>query len=286
VKGIVLAAGTGSRLWPLTWSISKHLLPVYDKPLIHYPISTLMFAGIREILIITNPEHQESFQKLLGDGSKFGVLFSYEIQEQPRGLAEAFIIGEKFVGHDKCALVLGDNIFYGMGLGNQLKQLHDISGAHIFSYKVNDPENYGVAEFDRSGRVISIEEKPSNPKSQFAIPGLYFYDNRVLELAKSVVPSLRGELEISTLNQIYLDSGMLTATVLERGTAWLDAGTFDSLNQASSFIRIIEERQGQKVSCLEEVAWRAGWISDLDLLTRAEEYKSSPFGSYLKGLLN
>jgi glucose-1-phosphate thymidylyltransferase len=286
MKGIVLAGGTGSRLWPITWGVSKQLLHVYDKPLIHYPISTLMLAGIREILVITTPQDQESFIRLLGNGDRYGVSFSFLTQENPDGLAQAFIIGERFIGRDYCALVLGDNIFYGDGLGTQLKEIFNVDGAHIFAYKVKDPERYGVVEFDRHGKVSSIEEKPKSPKSSFAIPGLYFYDNQVVEIAKSVKPSSRGELEITSVNQAYLNLGKLQTTVLARGTAWLDTGTFESLNSASSFIQIIEERQGQKVSCLEEVAWRNGWISDSELAARADEYKSSPFATYLRGLLN
>jgi len=286
MKGIVLAGGTGSRLWPITWGVSKQLLHVYDKPLIHYPISTLMLAGIREILVITTPQDQESFIRLLGNGDRYGVSFSFLTQESPDGLAQAFIIGERFIGRDSCALVLGDNIFYGDGLGTQLKEILNVDGAHIFAYKVKDPERYGVVEFDRHGKVSSIEEKPKSPKSSFAIPGLYFYDNQVVEIAKSVKPSSRGELEITSVNQAYLNLGKLQTTVLARGTAWLDTGTFESLNSASSFIQIIEERQGQKVSCLEEVAWRNGWISDSELAARADDYKSSPFANYLRGLLN
>ena len=285
MKGIVLAGGTGSRLWPITLGVSKQLLPVYDKPLVHYPISTLMLAGICEILLITTPEDQQSFQRLLGDGKKYGISISFAAQESPDGLAQAFIISENFIGPDSCALVLGDNIFYGDGLGTQLKFLTNLEGAHIFAYKVKDPERYGVVEFDQSGKVISLEEKPKKPKSNYVVPGLYFYDNSVVEIAKSVKPSSRGELEITSVNQAYLLKGNLKTTVLERGTAWLDTGTFESLNAASAFIQIIEERQGQKVSCLEEVAWRNGWITDTELLARADEYKSSPFSGYLKGLL-
>jgi len=285
MKGIVLAGGTGSRLWPITWGVSKQLIPVYDKPLIHYPISTLMLAGIREILIITTPQDQVSYKRLLGDGSKYGVKFEFAVQESPDGLAQAFIIGKTFIGKDSCALVLGDNIFYGDGLGTQLKSMVDVKGAHIFAYKVNDPERYGVVEFDQSGKVLSIEEKPSSPKSSYAIPGLYFYDNEVVEIAKQVKPSSRGELEITTVNQAYLERGALQTTVLKRGTAWLDTGTFESLNSASAFIQIIEERQGQKVSCLEEIAWRNEWITDAELIARSDEYKSSPYAGYLRGLL-
>ena len=285
MKGIVLAGGTGSRLWPITLGVSKQLLPVYDKPLVHYPISTLMLAGIREILIITTPRDQNSFKQLLGDGSRYGVSFTFAIQENPEGLAQAFIIGETFIGTEPSALILGDNIFYGNTLGAKLKELREPNGAIVFAYKVKDPERYGVIEFNATGKVTSIEEKPLKPKSPYAVPGLYFYDNQVVEVAKSVKPSARGELEITAVNQEYLKAGRLQATVLERGTAWLDTGTFDSLNSASAFIQIIEERQGQKVSCLEEVAWRNGWISDSELAARADEYKSSPFASYLRNLL-
>jgi len=286
MKGIVLAGGTGSRLWPVTWGVSKQLLPVYDKPLVHYPISTLMLTGIREILIITTPQDQGSFKRLLGDGSKYGVSFTFAVQENPEGLAQAFLIGEKFIGVEPSALILGDNIFYGSTLGTQLEQLREPRGAMIFAYRVKDPERYGVIEFNATGKVMSIEEKPLKPKSRYAVPGLYFYDNQVVDIAKSVKPSARGELEITAVNEEYLKAGKLQAKVLERGTAWLDTGTFDSLNSASAFIQIIEERQGQKVSCLEEVAWRNGWISDSELAARADEYKSSPFATYLRGLLN
>ena len=245
-----------------------------------------MLAGIRNILLITTPEDSSSFQRLLGDGSKFGVSLQYAIQPKPEGLAQAFIIGEDFIDGSHCALILGDNIFYGAGLGGQLKQLTNSIGAHIFAYKVNDPQRYGVVEFDNNGRVLSLEEKPSNPKSNFAIPGLYFYDNNVVQFAKSLNPSARGELEITDINQIYLEKNMLKTTILERGTAWLDTGTFESLSSASTFIQVIEDRQGQKVSCVEEIAWRNGWISDSDLLARAAEYQSSPFADYLKGLLS
>ena len=286
MKGIVLAGGTGSRLWPITWGVSKQLLPVYDKPLIHYPISTLMLAGIREILIITTPQDLATFQRLLGDGSRYGVRFSFSVQQKPEGLAQAFIVGEKFISNEKCALVLGDNIFHGDSLGTQLSNLTDVDGAHIFAYKVKDPERYGVVQFDHEFNVISIEEKPKNPKSAYVVPGLYFYDNSVVEIAKQIQPSARGELEITSVNQAYLKIGKLRTTVLQRGTAWLDTGTFESLNSASAFIQIIEERQGQKVSCLEEVAWRNKWISDSQLHDAAVEYKSSPFADYLRGLLN
>ena len=286
MKGIVLAGGTGSRLWPITWGVSKQLMPIYDKPLVHYPISTLMLAGIREMLIITTPHDQEAFRRLLGDGSKYGVSFSFAVQERPEGLAQAFTIGEKFIRNCKTALILGDNIFHGDGLGTRLTKLKSVLGAHVFAYKVVDPERYGVVEFDSNGKAISLEEKPKNRKSSFAIPGLYFYDENVVEIAKGIKPSARGELEITAVNEVYLRNNALNVTVLERGTAWLDTGTFESMNAAANFIQIIEERQGMKISCLEEVAWRNGWLSDQDLLRRAEEYKSSPFSGYLKGLLD
>jgi glucose-1-phosphate thymidylyltransferase len=285
MKGIVLAGGTGSRLWPITWGISKQLLPIYDKPLIHYPISTLMMTGIREILIITTPHDQESFQRLLGDGSRFGLSFSYKIQPNPEGLAQAFLIGENFLADSNCALVLGDNIFYGNGLGLQLSQFRSVNGAHIFAYKVKDPERYGVIEFDEKRKAISIEEKPKIPKSSYAVPGLYFYDSQVVSIAKDLSPSSRGELEITSVNEAYLQMGKLKVSVLERGTAWLDTGTFESMIDASNFIEIIEQRQGLKVSCLEEIAWRNGWLTDEELLLRATDYKNSPFAEYLKGLL-
>ena len=286
MKGIVLAGGTGSRLWPITFGVSKQLLPVYDKPLVHYPIATLMLAGIKDILLITTPRDQKVFKESLRDGSSLGVNFSYEVQEFPEGLAQAFTIGEKFIGSSSVALILGDNIFYGGGLGAQLANLKKVDGAHVFAYRVKDPGRYGVVEFDREGKVLSLEEKPKVPKSTYAIPGLYFYDNKVVEIAKRIKPSDRGELEITDINIEYLKMGKLNATVLPRGTAWLDTGTFESLNSASAFIQIIEERQGQKVSCLEEVAWRNGWITDSQLLEAAKGYKNSPFADYLRGLLN
>lgn len=285
MKGIVLAGGTGSRLWPITRGISKQLLPIYDKPLIHYPLSTVMMAGIREILVITTPEDQASFIKLLGDGSGYGVSISYQVQPRPEGIAQAFIIGEQFIDGHPSVLVLGDNIFYGEGLGTQLQALTNPEGAHIFAYKVKDPQRYGVVEFDAAGKVISLEEKPKMPRSPYAVPGIYFYDKNVVEVAKGIKPSARGELEITSVNQHYLEVGTLQTTVLRRGTAWLDTGTFETFNSASAFIRVIEERQGQKISCLEEIAWRNGWISDAQLLAQADLYESSPYGDYLKGLL-
>lgn len=284
MKGIVLAGGTGSRLWPITKGVSKQLLPVYDKPLIHYPLGTLFLAGIRQILIITTPEDYSAFQRLLGDGSKYGASFHYATQEKPNGLAEAFIIGEKFIAGEKIALILGDNIFHGVGLGRQLEEVSINDGATIFAYKVADPERYGVVEFDENGKVISIEEKPTKPKSNFAVPGLYFYDSRVVEVAKNVRPSKRGELEITSVNEFYLNSGNLKTLVLERGTTWLDTGTIQSLHAASSYVQVIEERQGSKISCLEEIAWRNGWISTDSLLSISEEYGSNPYGIYLRML--
>jgi glucose-1-phosphate thymidylyltransferase len=284
VKGIVLAGGTGSRLWPITKGVSKQLLPVYDKPLIHYPLGTLFLAGIREILIITTPEDLASFQRLLGDGSIYGASFTYAVQAKPNGLAEAFIIGESFIAGDNVALILGDNIFHGVGLGKQLKEINSNSGATIFAYKVSDPERYGVVEFSEAGNVISIEEKPSKPKSNYAVPGLYFYDSQVAEIAKSVTPSKRGELEITSVNEAYLTLGNLTTRILERGTTWLDTGTIQTLHAASSYVQIIEERQGSKISCLEEIVWRNGWISSSDLLAIAKTYGKNPYGTYLLDL--
>jgi glucose-1-phosphate thymidylyltransferase len=285
MKGIVLAGGTGSRLWPITTAVSKQLLPVYDKPLIHYPIGTLFLAGIREILIITTPEDLSSFQKLLGDGSQYGAFFEYRTQEKPNGLAEAFIIGEDFIGGDDVTLILGDNIFHGVGLGNQLRSIATRDCATIFAYKVTDPERYGVVEFDEFGKVISIEEKPLKPKSKFAIPGLYFYNNSVIEIAKTIVPSLRGELEISSINQKYLALSALTTIKLERGTSWFDTGTPSSLHAASSYVKIIEERQGSKISCLEEIAWGNKWISDENLAALADKYGHNEYANYLRSLL-
>jgi len=285
MKGLVLAGGTGSRLMPLTLGVSKQLLPVYDKPLIHYPISTLMLAGIREIMIITTPRDRESFERTLGNGSRYGISIEYAVQENPDGIAQAFIIGESFIGKDSCALALGDNIIYGSGLGRQLITFSEIDGAQIFAYKVKDPSRYGVVEFNKFGQVINLEEKPLNPKSSFAVIGLYFYDNTVVDLAKTIKPSQRGELEITSINQSFLKEGKLKVSVLERGTAWLDTGTFESLSAASNFIQIVEERQGQKISCLEEIAWRNGWLDDSQLLSLSESYGQSPFGGYLRGLI-
>jgi glucose-1-phosphate thymidylyltransferase len=285
MKGIVLAGGTGSRLWPITKGVSKQLLPVYDKPLIHYPLGTLFLAGIRDILIITTPEDTDSFKRLLGDGSDFGVNLEYAIQEKPNGLAEAFIIGEKFIAGQSVSLILGDNIFYGTGLGSQLREIDSSDGATIFAYKVSDSSRYGVVEFSKEMKVLSIEEKPTKPKSNFAVPGLYFYDSKVVEIAKSVKPSPRGEKEITAINAHYLMQKKLTAKILPRGTAWLDTGTFQSLHDASSYVKIIEERQGSKISCLEEIAWRNNWISDSELEKISASYNNNPYGAYLKNLL-
>jgi glucose-1-phosphate thymidylyltransferase len=286
MKGIVLAGGTGSRLWPITKGVSKQLLPVYDKPLIHYSLGTLFLAGIRDILIITTPEDLPAFKRLLGNGSQYGASFEFTIQERPNGLAEAFIIGEEFINNQNVALILGDNIFHGVGLGQQLKTINSKDGATIFAYKVSDPERYGVVEFSPEGKALSIEEKPKNPKSNYAVPGLYFYDDKVVEIAKQIKPSARGELEITAINDHYLDMKILTIKILERGTTWLDTGTIQSLQAASSYVQIIEERQGSKISCLEEIAWRNQWISTDRLLEMSEEYASNPYGIYLKSLAN
>ena len=286
MRGIILAGGTGSRLWPLTKGVSKQLLPIYDKPLIYYPLATLMSAGIREVLVITTPQDASAFEEVLGDGSQWGISISFAQQPRPDGLAQAFVIGEKFIGTEGCALVLGDNVFHGPGLGVELQTRTNPDGGTIFAYRVSNPSEYGVVEFDANGKVLSIEEKPREPKSSFAVPGLYFYDNDVVEIAKNVKPSARGELEITAVNSEYLNRGKLTVSVLPEGTAWLDSGTFSSLHDASSYVRIVEERQGIKVGCPEEIAWRSGWISESELLQSAESLMKSGYGVYLKGLLD
>jgi glucose-1-phosphate thymidylyltransferase len=285
VKGIILAGGSGTRLWPITRGISKQLMPIYDKPMVYYPLSTLMMAGINEILIITTPEYSDQFKALLGDGSELGLRLEYAIQPSPDGLAQAFIIGEEFIGDDSVALVLGDNIFHGAGLGKSLRSHGEVEGGLIFAYHVSNPTSYGVVEFDERMRAVSIEEKPQVPKSNYAVPGLYFYDNSVIEIAKSITPSARGELEISTINERYLKAGKLQVQMLDRGVAWLDTGTFESMMQASEYVRVIEDRQGFKVGCIEEIAWRAGWIDDAQLARIAEPLKKSGYGEYLFGLL-
>ena len=285
MKGIILAGGSGTRLYPLTIAVSKQLMPVYDKPMIYYPLSTLLLAGIRDILIITTPHDQPSFQKLLGDGSQIGCRFEYKVQPSPDGLAQAFILGEEFIGEDSVALVLGDNIFYGTGLSQLLESKVNVKGGCVFAYKVSDPQRYGVVEFDKDFRAISIEEKPKVPKSHYAVPGLYFYDNSVIGYAKNLKPSERGELEITDINKIYLEKGELGVGVMSRGTAWLDTGTFDSLHEASEFVKVLEKRQGFKVSCIEEIAYHKGFINEEQLLKSAEKYGKSGYGAYLKQLI-
>jgi len=285
MRGIILAGGTGSRLWPITKGVSKQLMPIYDKPMIYYPLSTLMMADINEILIITTPEYNEQFQALLGDGSQLGLRLEYAVQPSPDGLAQAFIIGEDFIGDDSVALVLGDNIFHGTGLGSALRSNAEVDGALVFAYHVSNPQSYGVVEFDDDLRAISIEEKPETPKSNYAVPGLYFFDNSVIEVAKTITPSARGELEISSVNEHYLHAGKLSVEVLDRGTAWLDTGTFESMMQASEYVRVIEDRQGFKIGCIEEIAWRAGWIDDTQLRALSRPLEKSGYGEYLSRLL-
>jgi glucose-1-phosphate thymidylyltransferase len=284
MKGIILAGGSGTRLYPITKGISKQLMPVYDKPMIYYPLSVLMLAGIKEILFITTPDDSAQFQRLLGDGKDIGCSFSYEVQQEPNGLAQAFVIGEKFIGNDKVCLILGDNIFYGAGFSKLVQSFNDVNGAAVFAYEVNDPERYGVVEFDANRKAISIEEKPKQPKSNYAVPGLYFYDNSVVEIAKNTKPSPRGEYEITDVNRFYLESGKLQVGIMNRGTAWLDTGTFDSFADACEFVRVIEKRQSQKVGCIEEVAYRMGFIDRDQLLILADRYQKSGYGEYLRRL--
>jgi glucose-1-phosphate thymidylyltransferase len=286
VRGIILAGGSGTRLYPITKAISKQLMPIYDKPMIYYPLSLLMNAGIREILIITTPEDQSSFQRLLGDGSDIGVELSYAVQPRPEGLAQAFLIGAEFIGDQPVALVLGDNIFYGTGLGESLRANTHPDGGHVFAYHVANPQDYGVVEFDENGRVISIEEKPAHPKSSYAVPGLYFYDNDVIDIARKIQPSPRGELEITAVNDEYLRRGKLTVTALPRGTAWLDTGTHVSMMQAAEFVQVVEDRQGWKIGCIEEIAWRRGYIDDAQLEALARPLQKSGYGDYLLRLLD
>jgi glucose-1-phosphate thymidylyltransferase len=286
MKGIILAGGSGTRLHPLTLSVSKQLMPIYDKPMIYYPLSTLMYSGIREILIISTPKDLPLFKELLGDGKKYGCSFSYAVQEAPNGLAEAFIIGAEFIGKEKVALILGDNIFYGSGLSSLLQSNNDPVGGIIYAYRVHDPERYGVVEFDPQGKAISIEEKPENPKSNYAVPGIYFYDNDVVDIARNIAPSHRGELEITDVNKVYLDKGKLSVSILDRGTAWLDTGTFQSLLQASQFVEVIEERQGLKIGAIEAAAFEMGFIDEDQFKALAEPLMKSGYGKNLLGILN
>jgi glucose-1-phosphate thymidylyltransferase len=284
MKGIILAGGSGTRLYPITRGISKQLMPVYDKPMIFYPLSILMLAGIKEVLIITTPEDSPQFQRLLGDGKDLGCRFEYAVQEVPNGLAQAFVIGADFIGNDKVALILGDNIFYGAGFGKLVESFNDVEGAAVFAYEVHDPERYGVVAFDENNIAVSIEEKPKEPKSNFAVPGLYFYDNTVVEIAKNIEPSPRGEYEITDVNRVYLEQGKLSVGVMSRGTAWLDTGTFDSFADACEFVRVIEKRQSQKIGCIEEIAYRKGYINIDQLLLIADKYAKSGYGEYLRKL--
>ena len=286
MKGIILAGGSGTRLYPITRAISKQLMPIYDKPMIYYPLSVLMLADIKEVLIITTPEDNESFKRLLGDGAELGCTFKYAIQEKPNGLAQAFVIGEEFIGDDKVALILGDNIFYGTGFSELIRSFNNVDGAAIFAYAVADPERYGVVEFDTNFRALSIEEKPLKPKSNYAVPGLYFYDNTVIEIAKNLEPSARGEYEITDVNKHYLEKGDLHVGLMDRGTAWLDTGTFDSLSDASEYVRVIEKRQATKIGCIEEVAYRRGFIDAEQLKVLVNKYIKSGYGAYLQTLLS
>ncbi|MDQ3504866.1 MAG: glucose-1-phosphate thymidylyltransferase RfbA [Actinomycetota bacterium] len=286
MRGIILAGGTGSRLWPITLAVSKQLMPIFDKPMVYYPLSTLIHAGIREILVITTPEDRQQFERLLGNGSGLGLSISYAVQPRPEGLAQAFTIGADFIGDEPVGLVLGDNIFHGVGLGDHLRSEDRLTGGLVFAYQVSNPSEYGVVEFDAAGTVVSIEEKPAQPKSRFAVPGLYFYDSSVVDVAKALTPSARGELEITAVNEIYRKRGELRVSVLSRGTAWLDTGTFGSLMAASEYVRVIEERQGLKIGCIEEAAWRSGFIGDEQLLRLAEPQRKSGYGDYLLDLVS
>ena len=285
MKGIILAGGSGTRLYPLTKVVSKQLMPIYDKPMIYYPLTTLMASGIKEVLIISTSKDLPKFKELLGNGDNYGCLFEYAVQEEPNGLAEAFIIGESFIGDDSVALILGDNIFYGSGLNETLQANFSPKGGVIFAYHVQDPHRYGVVEFDKNNKAISIEEKPENPKTSYAVPGIYFYDNEVVEIAKNIKPSKRGELEITDINKAYLENGKLKVQILDKGTAWLDTGTFTSLMQASQFVQVIEERQGQKIGCIEEVAYKMGYINDVQLRSLAKPLLKSGYGEYLQQLI-
>lgn len=284
MKGIILAGGSGTRLYPITKGISKQLMPVYDKPMIYYPLSVLMLAGIKEVLFITTPQDLDQFKRLLGDGAELGCSFSYAVQHEPNGLAQAFVIGADFVGKEKVCLILGDNIFYGAGFSKLVQSFNDVEGAAVFAYEVNDPERYGVVEFDENNKAVSIEEKPKAPKSNYAVPGLYFYDNTVVEIAKNMQPSARGEYEITDVNKVYLEQGNLKVGIMNRGTAWLDTGTFDSFADACEFVRVIEKRQSQKVGCIEEVAFRMGFINREQLTVLADKYAKSGYGEYLRRL--